>query len=126
MQTRMPVQSVPSDSNSDWDILYPISAFIEAEKFPVIGHTWPAAEILPEVKVRVMEDSWDENLNTRNITLGVNHEGLIYPGMFCLLQDLSSYRIPILSISSSTGILGGRRGMVLPDSRASRSYPALR
>ncbi|KAJ9119852.1 hypothetical protein QFC24_005566 [Naganishia onofrii] len=79
MQTRMPVQSVPSDSNSDWDILYPISAFIEAEKFPVIGHTWPAAEILPEVKVRVMEDSWDENLNTRNITLGVNHEGLIYP-----------------------------------------------
>ncbi|KAJ9121564.1 hypothetical protein QFC22_002183 [Naganishia vaughanmartiniae] len=79
MQTRMPVQSVPSDSNSDWDILYPISAFIEAEKFPVIGHTWPAAEILPEVRVRLTEDTWDNNLNTRNITLSVNHEGLIYP-----------------------------------------------
>lgn len=80
MQTRMPVPSIPSDTNSDWDILYPISAFIEAEKFPVIGQALPAGEVLPTIQFQLVENVWDDVLNTRNVTLRINHEGLIYPG----------------------------------------------
>lgn len=76
----MPVPSIPSDTNSDWDILYPISSFIEAEKFPVIGQSLPMGEVLPIIRVDLTEDISDETLNTRNVTLRVNHEGLIYPG----------------------------------------------
>ncbi|KAJ9107223.1 hypothetical protein QFC20_003758 [Naganishia adeliensis] len=79
MQTRMPVPSIPSDTNSDWDILYPISAFIEAEKFPVIGQALPAGEVLPTIQFQLVENVWDDVLNTRNVTLRINHEGLIYP-----------------------------------------------
>lgn len=80
MDTRMPVPSIPSDTNSDWDILYPISSFIEAEKFPVIGQALPLEETLPVIRVDLAEDVWDDGLDTRNVTLRVNHEGLIYPG----------------------------------------------
>jgi hypothetical protein len=80
METRMPIPSIPSDTNSDWDILYPISAFIEAEKFPVIGQALPLGETLPVIQVDLTEDTWDSALSTRNVTLRVNHEGLIYPG----------------------------------------------
>jgi hypothetical protein len=119
MQTRMPVPSVPSDTNSDWDILYPISAFIEAEKFPVIGQALPAGEVLPTIQFQLVENVWDDVLNTRNVTLRIKHDGLIYPGR--VLVSYTGSRVtdgsPLLF---SHRILCRGSRVVLPDRGAGR------
>ena len=126
MDTRMPVPSIPSDTNSDWDILYPISSFIEAEKFPIIGQALPLGEILPVIRVQLTEDVWDEALDTRNVTLKVNHEGLIYPGT----SRLSS--VPRLGAETdlprpiSDCVLCRCGGVVIPDCRSCGSHTSLR
>lgn len=62
--------NVRSEVNGDWDVLYPISAFIEAEKF-----TLPPGEAtehsLPQVKIDVVEDSYDASAKERTVRLKV-------------------------------------------------------
>ncbi len=59
--------------NSDWDILYPISAFLETEMFELgVSEGNPGRE-LPEVQVEVVADAWEADEGVRRVTLAVEH-----------------------------------------------------
>ncbi|KAJ7923479.1 hypothetical protein B0H13DRAFT_1979948 [Mycena leptocephala] len=78
------VESVPvvmNDHNSDWDSLYPFSAFlspykIELPKDPAYSSPW----IAPDTSFRLsaVNDVTDLAAGTRSFTLQINHPGLIW------------------------------------------------
>lgn len=68
-----------SEENSDWDVLYPISAFLETEMFELgVSELNPGFK-LPEMKIKLESQEWDEAAGARSLGLKVEHTGLVYP-----------------------------------------------
>ncbi|KAF8201539.1 hypothetical protein BJ912DRAFT_1019472 [Pholiota molesta] len=75
-----PVLVTMDDYNSDWDSLYPFSAFLTSYKVPLAvasGYTspWTSVQVF---EVKVTEHTESVLPGTRNITLTVSHPGLIW------------------------------------------------
>jgi len=73
-----------NEYNSDWDSLYPFSAFLQPFKVPVPvpeGYVseWGAGG-KREMKVRAVGDSVDKGKGERKLRLEVEHPGLIWTG----------------------------------------------
>ncbi len=62
-----------SEENSDWDVLYPISAFLETEMFELgVSELNPGFK-LPEMKIKLESQEWDEAAGARSLGLKVEH-----------------------------------------------------
>lgn len=64
-----------TEDNADWDVLYPVSAFLETYKFPLppTEFTWPKMEF------EATREKTDEG-HTR-IHLKTDHKGLVWPAL---------------------------------------------
>jgi hypothetical protein len=62
-----------SDDNSDWDVLYPISAFLETEMFELGVSELNPGRTLPEMQIDLVHDEWHEEEGVRSIALRVQH-----------------------------------------------------
>jgi hypothetical protein len=62
-----------SDDNSDWDVLYPISAFLETEMFELGVSELNPGRTLPEMQIDLVHDEWHEEDGVRSIALRVQH-----------------------------------------------------
>jgi hypothetical protein len=80
----LPQPVVMNDYNSDWDILYPFSAFLTPYKVPLAvdrnyRSQWTADH---RFSVSAINDVRDTDAGTRSLTLEVKHPGLIWSGTF--------------------------------------------
>ncbi|KAF8972707.1 hypothetical protein BDZ97DRAFT_1649998 [Flammula alnicola] len=75
-----PVPVVMDDYNSDWDPLYPFSAFLTPYKVPLAVHPGYVSPWVNGQEFVVTSVSHNENLlpGTRNITVTISHPGLIW------------------------------------------------
>ncbi|KAG1845888.1 hypothetical protein DFJ58DRAFT_664100 [Suillus subalutaceus] len=75
-----PKAVVMDDWNSDWDTLYPFSAFLSPYKVdlpldPAYDAPWPPEE---QFTVSAVNDTFDENKGTRTMTLKIDHPGIMW------------------------------------------------
>ncbi|KAH7891014.1 hypothetical protein F5I97DRAFT_2052216 [Phlebopus sp. FC_14] len=75
-----PKAIIMDDYNSDWDTLYPFSAFLSPYKIdlpldPAYVAPWPPEE---QFSVTALNDSIDEVAGTRHLTLKISHPGIIW------------------------------------------------
>ncbi|OAX34407.1 hypothetical protein K503DRAFT_774591 [Rhizopogon vinicolor AM-OR11-026] len=84
--TRFGVDGVPPKAvvmdnwNSDWDTLYPFSAFLSPYKIdlpldPAYDAPWPPEE---QFTVSAVNDTIDESKGTRSMTLRIDHPGIMW------------------------------------------------
>lgn len=84
----IPKPSVVNDYNSDWDALYPFSAFLSPYKVPLAidedyASPWANDE---RFSVSAINDFHDKEAGTRSLTLEVKHPGIIWSGKsICVL-----------------------------------------
>jgi hypothetical protein len=74
---------VMSDYNSDWDSLYPFSAFLSPYKVPLTvdeGYVSPWASD-QSFSVSAIDHFRDSEAGTRSLTLEIKHPGIIWSGM---------------------------------------------
>jgi len=64
-----PVKGGPAQ----WDILYPVSAFIESENFPIVANGSVSQEKLPDLTIKLVSDRFDERSGYRTMTIEVSH-----------------------------------------------------
>ena len=65
-----------NEYNSDFDILYPVSAFLTPYKFKM--PTPPGAAAHPNFQVQAVDEVLDFKAGTRSLTLQIDHPGLIW------------------------------------------------
>ncbi|KAG1897160.1 uncharacterized protein F5891DRAFT_1050672 [Suillus fuscotomentosus] len=75
-----PKAIVMDDWNSDWDTLYPFSAFLSPYKIdlpldPAYDAPWPPEE---QFTVSAVNDTFDESKGTRTMTLKIDHPGIMW------------------------------------------------
>lgn len=75
-----PKAVVMDDWNSDWDTLYPFSAFLSPYKVdlpldPAYDAPWPPEE---QFMVSAVNDALDESKGTRTMTLKIDHPGIMW------------------------------------------------
>ncbi|KAH7910240.1 hypothetical protein BJ138DRAFT_132560 [Hygrophoropsis aurantiaca] len=75
-----PSAVIMDDWNSDWDSLYPFSAFLSPYKIelpldPEYVAPWPPEE---QFTVSAVNDKVDESTGTRSLTLKIDHPGVIW------------------------------------------------
>ncbi|KAG2046912.1 hypothetical protein BDR06DRAFT_964563 [Suillus hirtellus] len=75
-----PKAIVMDDWNSDWDTLYPFSAFLSPYKIdlpldPAYDAPWPPEE---QFTVSAVNDTLDESKGTRTMTLKIDHPGIMW------------------------------------------------
>lgn len=80
----LPKPIVMNDYNSDWDTLYPFSAFLTPYKVPLAVERsykspWVADQ---QFSVSAINDIRDTDAGTRSLTLEVKHPGLIWSGTY--------------------------------------------
>ncbi|KAI0676099.1 hypothetical protein C8Q78DRAFT_369024 [Trametes maxima] len=73
-----PSSVVMDDWNSDWDTIYPFSAFLTPYKFDLPLRAEHQDPIEHDFTVTAINDKIDEAAGTRNFTLVVNHPGIIW------------------------------------------------
>lgn len=56
-----------------WDILYPVSAFIESENFPIVSNRSVTGMDLPELTIKLVSDRVDIESGYRTMTIEVSH-----------------------------------------------------
>jgi hypothetical protein len=56
-----------------WDILYPVSAFIESEHFPIQSNLTASEIGLPTVSMKVIGDRYDTESGFRTMTIEISH-----------------------------------------------------
>jgi hypothetical protein len=80
----LPQPVVMDDYNSDWDILYPFSAFLTTYKVPLaVDQNYQSPWIADHrFSVSAINDIRDTDAGTRSLTLEVKHPGLIWSGAF--------------------------------------------
>ncbi|KAJ3576559.1 hypothetical protein NP233_g353 [Leucocoprinus birnbaumii] len=86
----VPKQVVMNDYNSDWDSLYPFSAFLSPYKIPLAvseGYASPWATEQP-FSVSAINDFRDTEAGTRSLTLEVKHPGIVWSGAFPLFPSV--------------------------------------
>ncbi|KAG1738532.1 hypothetical protein EDB19DRAFT_1714183 [Suillus lakei] len=76
----LPKAVVMDDWNSDWDTLYPFSAFLSPYKIdlpldPAYDAPWPLEE---QFTVSAVNDTLDESKGTRSMTLKIDHPGIMW------------------------------------------------
>lgn len=75
-----PKAVVMDDWNSDWDTLYPFSAFLSPYKVdlpldPAYDAPWPPEE---QFMVSAVNDTFNESKGTRTMTLKIDHPGIMW------------------------------------------------
>lgn len=75
-----PKAVVMDDWNSDWDTLYPFSAFLSPYKVdlpldPAYDAPWPPAE---QFMVSAVNNTFNESKGTRTMTLKIDHPGIMW------------------------------------------------
>ncbi|KAM5532207.1 hypothetical protein V8D89_014107 [Ganoderma adspersum] len=73
-----PTTVVMDDWNSDWDTIYPFSAFLTPYKFDLPLRPEHQDPLDPGFKVTAINDKIDEAAGTRSFTLVVTHPGIIW------------------------------------------------
>ncbi|KAF8655951.1 hypothetical protein AX16_002858 [Volvariella volvacea WC 439] len=78
-----PSLAVMNDYNSDWDVLYPFSAFLTPYKVPLKareeGYVSPwSVDGEKAFKISALNDVYDVANGTRSLTLKIDHPGLIW------------------------------------------------
>jgi hypothetical protein len=77
-----------SAENSDWDVLYPISAFLETEMFELgVSELNPGFK-LPELKIKLESQDWDSATGTRSLGFKVEHVSILQRSFLAVLQLL--------------------------------------
>lgn len=90
----LPKAVVMNDYSSDWDSLYPFSAFLSPYKIPLAvdegyASPWTADQ---RFSVSAINNYHDTEAGTRSLTLEVKHPGIIWSGTSTRL--LSVKRVP--------------------------------
>ncbi|KDN48197.1 hypothetical protein K437DRAFT_255620 [Tilletiaria anomala UBC 951] len=67
-----------SEYNVDFDILYPVSAFLTPYKFRMETPVLSGAEQHPNFRVQAFDEVLDLQAGTRSLTLQIDHPGLIW------------------------------------------------
>lgn len=80
----LPKPLVMNDYNSDWDSLYPFSAFLSPYKVPLaVGERYVSPWTSEEgFSVSAINNFHDTEAGTRSLTLEVKHPGIVWSGAF--------------------------------------------
>lgn len=119
LETLPPVKGGPEQ----WDILYPISAFIESENFPIVSRMSAEHLEIPLVDIKLLANRYDDVSGYRTMTLHVTHvsQTLIRtsPWLIGLVSLQSGVVTPVLSFSAEVIAWSFR---VAPPPRYMRHY----
>jgi hypothetical protein len=74
-QAHLPVKGGPEN----WDILYPVSPFIESQHFPITTNGSLAQSPAPELTIKLVNNRFDEESGYRILTIEVTHVSAIIP-----------------------------------------------
>ena len=72
-QAHLPVKGGPEN----WDILYPVSPFIESQHFPITTNGSLAQSRAPELTIKLVNNRFDEVSGYRIMTIEVTHVSVI-------------------------------------------------
>lgn len=79
---------VKKGEQEEWDLIFPVSAFINSEYFPLISPVDADELELPVVDIKVTEDSYDEVEGTRSLTVDVSHVSCRSSGAWFVLTSV--------------------------------------